>query len=214
MGEYFQEFYSKWNTLGVWIGGWKNKLVMSHSPVWTFFTGLTNNPFIERKYSRSKKHSMVLIECIKQIPLVLWLNTNWLTTNTALLSTSIYKKSFGPVLLYFSWRLQQGDFQLSAPENAALVVHTKQRHVIEDPTFHAPQSPLNSVCWHVLGEEEGHASSRAERGKAPTAMNKRGRWELEREAGREAKDKKTDWRRREKRRERERGGLMSHGRRF
>ena len=38
------------------------------------------------------------------------------------------------------------------------------------------------------GEEGGRASSSAERGKAPTAMNKGGRWELERKAGREEEE--------------------------
>lgn len=93
-------------------------------------------------------------------------------------SLTITKTGFGPVLLRFIRILQQGDFRVSAAENAALLVNRKPRHVAENPTFHLLQSPLNAVCWQAQREEGGRASSRAERGKAPTAMNKAERGEL------------------------------------
>lgn len=109
--------------------------------------------------------------------------------SAAIESSSISKRGFGPVLLHFIWILKQGDFRVSAPENAALPALIKPRHIVLSPTFHALRSPLNVAGWHVWGERR----ARAERGKAPTAMNKGGRWVLEKEAWRREEEEEEEW---------------------
>lgn len=96
-----------------------------------------------------KNPKLDFFESIKQIDIILGLNTDWVR-NGALESSFILKGwgvgGFAPVLLYFIRILKQGDSQVSAAVNPASLGHIKQRHITQDLTFHAPQSSLNAFA--------------------------------------------------------------------
>lgn len=90
----------------------------------------------EKQYGPSVKN-------MKLIAVILCLNTARVCS-FALENSS--KEGFAPVLLHFIKAFKQGDFQVSAAENAALEAHIKSTHIICTPTFHALQSPFSVVC--------------------------------------------------------------------